>query len=151
MKGTLRLASGLLALNLLLVLPAASQPPGMGGGGMMGPRGMMPAQLLGFVAFDEETARYDDQLVKLRTALKETHKKQQDMMEEMFSGEVDFQEVRQQMRQRMMELSKETREKAAGVLDEEQVERLKAHMDEMQSRMRPGGGRRQGGGEREAQ
>ena len=146
MKALVKLGIGILALNLLVALPALSQPQRMGGGGgrMMGPRGTSPGQLLGFLAFDEKIALTDDQLLKLRVALKETHKKHQEMMEEMMSGEVDFQE----MRPKMMELTKETMETASSVLDEEQVERLKEHMQEMQSRRGPGGGGRppRGGG-----
>ena len=153
MKALVRLGIGILALNLLVALPALSQPQRMGGGGgrMMGPRGMSPGQLLGFLAFDEEIALSDDQLLKLRVALKEAHKKHQEIMEEMMegmqSGGMDFQE----MRPKMMELTKETMERASSVLDEEQVERLKEHMQEMQSRRGPGGGGRppRGGGGQE--
>ena len=149
MKALFRLGIGILAFNLLVALPALSQPQRMGGGGgrMMAPRGMSPGQLLGFLAFDEKIELKDDQLLKLRVALKETHKKHQEMMEEMLSEETDFQEMRQQM----MELTRETMERASSVLDEEQVERLKEHMQEMQSRRGPGGGGRppRGGGGQE--
>lgn len=139
---TLRTKPGLsLFLFLFTALPLLAQPggdrPGRGFGGGMG-RGMSPDQLLGLLALDEKFALTDEQLTQLRAKLKGSYAKQRDMMEEMFSGDGDF----ESMRENMAALREEVMQATSEVLDEDQGARLEAHMEEMRSRVgRFGGGR----------
>lgn len=126
MKGVVKLSIVLLGLGLFAILQAGAQPgtPIRGGRMMMGGGGGSPEQILGFLAFDDKVGLKDDQLLKLRGALKETYQKHQKIRETMQSGEGDFEKMRQQIQT----LQGEIVEKAAGILDEKQLEQLKAYL-----------------------
>jgi Spy/CpxP family protein refolding chaperone len=87
-------------------------------------------------------------LLALRGGLQPLYVEQQQAMEDLFSGEVDFQELRETMREMQMEMRTKIMGSLSEVLDEEQIETLKAHMKEQQerrSRFGGGGGPRGGG------
>ena len=135
-----------LAMTGVLALMAAAltcdtvvaQPGGGGGGGRRGAGGggINASQILGMLAFDQESNITDDQLVKLRNALRPVNQKQNDLMRSVRSGERDFQDVREDM----MSLRTELLAAVSSVLSPPQVERLK---DQMQRQAQRGG--RQGG------
>ena len=129
MKGVVKLTIGLLGLGLFAILQAGAQPGSQMRGGrmMMGAGGGSPEQILGFLAFDDKVGLKDDQLLKLRGALKETYQKHLKMRETMQSGEGDFEEMRQQIQT----LQGEIEEKAAGILDEKQLEQLKTYLQNL--------------------
>ena len=115
----------------LLLLAAAlawSQPrSGQGGQGMQGGRmgggmGLSAEQLLG-----------------LRSSLRDVYQDQLEMRQDMRSGDVDF----QQMREEMTALRAELMTRINGVLDEDQQKKLQARLEEMQTQggreRRPGG------------
>ena len=129
---------------VLAALPVVAKPGGGGGGsggfggGMGG--GLTPEQVLGLLAFDDKFAVTDKQLVALRAGLKESYAKQREMMEELMSGDVDWQAMREgqaAMRTEVMEI-------VAGVLSAEQMDTLKRHMAEAQERRGGMGGNRGG-------
>lgn len=140
---------------LLVALPAIAQPGGGGGGrgmgggggrGMMG-GGLSPEQVLGMLAFDDEYAVTDEQLVKLRAGLKATYVKQQNMMADMASGG-DWQAMRETMRENMENMREEVMATLGQVLNEEQLTKFNQQMEEAQARRGQwgGGGQRGGGG-----
>ena len=132
-----------LVLSLILItsLQAQSQPRGGGGRGGFGggmSRGGTADQVFSIVAFEEKFEVTDEQLVKLRAGLKPTYAKQREMMEEMFSGDGNF----ESMRESMIALREETMQTMSEVLSDEQMTKLQEHMEEMRSRRgRFGGGR----------
>jgi len=137
---------GLMA-GLLMFDVAVAQQGGGGGRGRRGGGGggVNASQILGMLAFDEDSNVTDDQLVKLRNALKPVHQKQNDLLRSVRSGERDFQDVREDM----MSLRTELLSAVSSVLSEPQVERLKEQMQRQAQRGgRQGGQRRQreGGG-----
>jgi hypothetical protein len=152
MLRTRKLAFWAVAFGLLSVLSIEAQPGGGGGGGRgrggFG-RGMSPDQIFGLLAFNEKFNVTDEQLLELRGGLQPLYVEQQQAMEDLFSGEVDFQELRETMREMQMEMRIKIMGSLSEVLDEEQIETLKAHMKEQQerrSRFGGGGGPRGGGG-----
>ncbi len=136
-----------LGIGLLGVLPLEAQPGGGGRGGMS------PDQIFGLLAFEEKFNVTDEQVLALRTSLKPLYAKRQQAMAKMFSGEVDFRSMRETMREMQMEIQTKIMGVLTEVLEKEQVEALKAHMQEQQERRRnfggrggPRGGPRGGGG-----
>ena len=147
MKSTRKLALWALAFGVLSVLPLEAQPGGRGGRG----GGISPGQVFGLLAFDEKFNVTDQQLLALRGALRPLHGEQQQAMAEMFSGEVDWQSMRETMREMQMEMRSKVMAALSETLEEEQIEALKTHMKEQQEQMRSrfggrGRGPRGGGG-----
>ena len=147
------IALGAVALALFSVLPIEAQPGGSGGGGGRGGfgrgGGMSPDQVFGLLAFDDKFNITGKQLLELRDSLKPLSIEQREAMAGMFSGDVDFQAVRETMREMQMEMRAKLMGALKETLDEEQLETLKGHMKEQQERRRNfGGGRgpRSGGG-----
>ena len=66
------------------------------------------------------------------------------MMEELMSGDVDWQAMREKMRESQAAMRSEVMEIVAGVLSAEQVDTLKRHMAEAQERRGGMGGSRSG-------
>ena len=128
MKRIVPFGACILTLSLAGVLFVEAQPRQ----GTMG--GARVEQVLAFLAFDEEVNVSDEQLLKLRKALKEVYVKQQGMMEEMQQmrreGGGDFQKLLEEM----TALSEEMNEKISAVLEDEQVKRLEEYMQQLQSR-----------------
>ena len=150
MRPNLKSAICMLALALLVAGPAMAQPPEgqrPGGAGAMGAR-FNVEQLMGSLAFDEKIGVTDDQLIKLRGALKEIYGKQQDMMKKLRGGSREgMRERMTAMRTEMMTMRTQMMEKIATVLNEKQVEQLKKTMQRAQSQR--GGRQGRGGRQRE--
>lgn len=122
--------------------------PGGRRGGMGG--GVTPEQVFGLLAFDEKFNVTDKQLIALRQALKPLFVEQRQMMAEMFSsgsrGETDFRALREKMREQQSKMREQMMAALATALDAEQIEALKAHMQQGQrQQQRQRGGPRGGG------
>lgn len=126
-----------ICLSSVVVLEAQ---PGGRRGGMGG--GMAPEQVFSLLAFDEKFNVTDKQVLALRQALKPLYVEQQQMLAEMFSGEVDFRAMRQKMREQQTKMRDKIMTALATALDAEQIEALKAHLQQAQ---RQRGGPRGGG------
>ena len=126
-----------ICLSSVVVLEAQ---PGGRRGGMGG--GMAPEQVFSLLAFDEKFNVTDKQVIALRQALKPLYVEQQQMLAEMFSGEVDFRAMRQKMREQQTKMRDKIMTALATALDAEQIEALKAHLQQEQ---RQRGGPRGGG------
>ena len=126
-----------ICLSSVVVLEAQ---PGGRRGGIGG--GMAPEQVFSLLAFDEKFNVTDKQVLALRQALKPLYVEQQQMLAEMFSGEVDFRAMRQKMREEQTKMRDKIMTALATALDAEQIEALKAHLQQEQ---RQRGGPRGGG------
>lgn len=126
-----------ICLSSVVVLEAQ---PGGRRGGMGG--GMAPEQVFSLLAFDEKFNATDKQVLALRQVLKPLYVEQQQMLAEMFSGEVDFRAMRQKMREQQTKMRDKIMTALATALDAEQIEALKAHLQQEQ---RQRGGPRGGG------
>lgn len=126
-----------ICLSSVVVLEAQ---PGSRRGGMGG--GMAPEQVFSLLAFDEKFNVTDKQVIALRQALKPLYAEQQQMLAEMFSGEVDFRAMREKMREQQTKMRDKIMTALATALDAEQIEALKAHLQQAQ---RQRGGPRGGG------
>lgn len=104
--------------------------------------GMAPEQVFSLLAFDEKFNVTDKQVIALRQVLKPLYVEQQQMLAEMFSGEVDFRAMRQKMREQQTKMRDKIMTALATALDAEQIEALKAHLQQEQ---RQRGGPRGGG------
>jgi hypothetical protein len=131
---------------MLAALPAIAQPGGGGGRGGSG-GGVSPGQILGLMAFEDKFEVTDEQLIALRSSLKESYVKEQEMLAEMLGGGGgDRQAMREKMRESQMAMRSEVMDKVSEVLSEDQVEVLKTHMQEQQERRGQFGGGRGGRG-----
>lgn len=126
-----------ICLSSVVVLEAQ---PGSRRGGMGG--GMAPEQVFSLLAFDEKFNVTDKQVIALRQALRPLYAEQQQMLAEMFSGEVDFRAMREKMREQQTKMRDKIMTALATALDAEQIEALKAHLQQAQ---RQRGGPRGGG------
>lgn len=126
-----------ICLSSVVVLEAQ---PGSRRGGMGG--GMAPEQVFSLLAFDEKFNVTDKQVIALRQALKPLYVEQQQMLAEMFSGEVNFRAMREKMREQQTKMRDKIMTALATALDAEQIEALKAHLQQAQ---RQRGGPRGGG------
>lgn len=147
MVGTARFGGLLLFVGLLTALSVEAQPQGRRGRGRGGPRRaeMMLAarlpveQVLGFLAFNAEVELTNDQLLKVRDALKGLYAKRSELAKEMREGD------RQAVMEKMGGLRTEMTQNLSSVLKPAQVEKLKEFMQRIQRRRQ--GGRRPGGGQ----
>ena len=135
------------AIGLSSVAVLEAQPGGRRGG--MG-GGIAPEQIFSLLAFDEKFNVTDKQLVALREALKPLFVEQRQMMAEMFSGarggETDFRALREKMREHQAKMREKIMAALATALDAEQIEALKAHLQQAQrQQQRQRGGPRGGG------
>ena len=132
------------AICLSSVAVLEAQPGGRRGGSS---GGMAPEQIFALLAFDEKFNVTDKQLIALRQALKPLYVEQRQMLAEMFSGEVDFRAVREKMREQQTKMREQIMAALATALDAEQIEALKAHLQQQRQRGGPrGGGGGPGGG-----
>ncbi|MCZ6631914.1 MAG: hypothetical protein O7G87_00785 [bacterium] len=150
-------------LVFLVATVVEAQPPRGGGrggpGGGRGGRGgaaflvnrMVPIeQVMGYLAFDDKIALKDDQLLKIRQALKELNGKRDGLRQEL-QGQGEGGDM-QAARQKVMILARQMNQAVAGVLDAKQTEEYKGYMKRMQERAQRGGGGRGGqGGRRRGQ
>lgn len=137
-----KVALWIVAVCLASVAVLEAQPGGRRGG-------IGPEQTFVLLAFDENFNVTDKQLVALRQALRPLHVEQQQVLAEMLSGEVDFRAVREQMREQQTKMQDKIMAALATALDAEQIEALKAHLQQEQRRRggpRGGGDGPQGGG-----
>ena len=126
-----------ICLSSVVVLEAqlGGRRGGMGGG-------MAPEQVFSLLAFGEKFNVTDKQVLALRQVLKPLYVEQQQMLAEMFGGEVDFRAMRQKMREQQTKMRDKIMTALAPALDAEQIEALKAHLQQEQ---RQRGGPRGGG------
>ena len=128
---------------------ALEAQPGGRRGGMGG--GIAPEQIFSLLAFEEKFNVTDKQLVALREVLKPLFVEQRQMMAEMFSsarrgGETDFRALREKMREQQSKMREKIMAALATALDDEQIEALKAHLQQAQrQQQRQRGGPRGGG------
>ncbi len=122
---------------------AVAQPGGRGrAGGGMRARFLLPVeQVLGFLAFDEQMALSDDQLVRVRAELKDVYTKRSALTAEMGSGD------RQAAFQKVSALRNEMFEGIKKILAEKQNAALKRYLKRLAdgARTRRERGRQQGG------
>lgn len=123
---------------------ALEAQPGGRRGGMGG--GIAPEQIFSLLAFDEKFNVTDKQVLALRQALKPLYVEQRQMMAEMFSGDVDFRAMREKMREQQTKMREKIMAALDTALEAEQIEALKAHLQQQQrQQQRQRGGPRGGG------
>ena len=147
-----KMALWVVAICLSSAVALEAQPGGRrgsSGGGMGG--GVAPEQIFGLLAFEEKFNVTDKQLIALREVLGPLYVEQRQMMAEMFSsgsrGETDFRALREKMREQQSKMREQIMAALAAALDAEQIEALKAHLQQAQrQQQRQRGGPRGGGG-----
>lgn len=137
----------IVAICLASAVALEAQPGGRRGGTS---GGIAPEQIFSLLAFDEKFNVTDKQLVALREALKPLFVEQRQMMAEMFSSgsraETDFRALREKMREQQSKIREKMMAALATALSAEQVEALKAHLQQAQrQQQRQRGGPRGGG------
>ena len=151
---TIRVLFMLALVGLITTLPLQGQPGG-GRGGMGGMRNVQGGgieQSIAFLMFDEKVALTDQQLIKLRAALKDKYARQREVGEQiraaMEEAGADFGAVREtmmSMRETREQLNEEVKVLIAGVLNEDQAVAFEKHQREQQQMRRGfGGGRGRG-------
>ena len=134
-----KVALWIVAISLSSAAVLETQPGGRRGG-------IAPEQIFALLAFDEKFKVTDKQLPALRQALMPLYVEQQQMMVEMFSSEVDFRAMREKMREQQTKMRDKITTALATALDAEQIEALKAHLQqEQRQQQRQRGGPRGGG------
>ena len=143
-----KMAMWIVAICLSSAVALEAQPGGRRGG--MG-GGIAPEQIFSLLAFDEKFKVTDKQVLALRQALKPLFVEQRQMMAEMFSGarggETDFRALREKMREQQAKMRDKIMAALATALDAEQVEALKAHLQQQQRQQQRQRGGPRGGGE----
>lgn len=138
--GTMTMGA-VLAVLLSLALTEA-QPGRAGGQGMRMGGGMNLEHALAFLAFDDSVDLTDDQLIVLRTGLKDLYAEQQEMVADMRENRdsMDFEAMREQM----AAIEEDLKEALGKVLTKDQSAVLDKHMQELQSARAGWGGSRGG-------
>ena len=137
----------IVAICLSSAVALEAQPGGRRGGSG---GGVSPEQVFSLLAFDEKFNVTDKQLIALRQALKPLFVEQRQMMAEMFSGgrgETDFRALREKMREQQSKMREKMMAALATALDAEQIEALKAHLQQAQRQQQRQRGGPRGGGE----
>ena len=142
-----KMALWIVAICLSSAVALEAQPGGRRGGSG---GGVSPEQVFSLLAFDEKFNVTDKQLIALRQGLKPLFVEQRQMMAEMFSsgsrGETDFRALREKMREQQSKMREKMMAALATALDAEQIEALKAHLQQAQrQQQRQRGGPRGGG------
>ena len=142
-----KMAIWIVAICLSSTVALEAQPGGRRGGTG---GGVSPEQVFSLLAFDEKFNVTDKQLVALREVLKPLYVEQRQMMAEMFSGgrggETDFRALREKMREQQSKMREQMMAGLAAALDAEQIEALRAHLQQQQrQQQRQRGGPRGGG------
>ncbi len=143
-----KMALWVVAICLSSAVALEAQPGGRRGGSG---GGVAPEQIFSLLALEEQFNVTDKQLIALREALGPLYVEQRQMMAEMFStgsrGEADFRALREKMREQQAEMREKMMAALAAALDAEQIEALKAHLQQAQrQQQRQRGGPRGGGG-----
>ena len=142
-----KMALWIVAICLSSAVALEAQPGGRRGGSG---GGVSPEQVFSLLAFDEKFNVTDKQLIALRQALKPLFVEQRQMMAEMFSGrggETDFRALREKMREQQSKMREQMMAALATALDAEQIEALKAHLQQAQRQQQRQRGGPRGGGE----
>ena len=142
-----KMALWIVAICLSSTVALEAKPRGRRGGTG---GGVSPEQVFSLLAFDEKFNVTDKQLVALREVLKPLFVEQRQMLAEMFSGgrggETDFRAMHEKMREQQAEMREQIMAALATALEAEQVEALKAHLQQQQrQQQRQRGGPRGGG------
>ena len=141
-----KMALWIVAICLSSTVALEAQPGGRRGGTG---GGVSPEQIFSLLAFDEKFNVTDKQLVALREVLKPLFVEQRQMLAEMFSGgrgETDFRALREKMREQQSKMREQMMAGLAAALDAEQIEALRAHLQQQQrQQQRQRGGPRGGG------
>ena len=141
-----KMALWIVAICLSSTVALEAQPGGRRGGTG---GGVSPEQVFSLLAFDEKFNVTDKQLVALREVLKPLFVEQRQMLAEMFSGgrggETDFRAMREKMREQQTKMREQIMAALATALEAEQVEALKAHLQQQRQQQRQRGGPRGGG------
>ena len=144
-----KMALWIVAICLSSAVALEAQPGGRRGGSGSTGGGVTPEQIFSLLVFEEKFKVNDKQVLALREVLKPLYVEQRQMMAEMFSGgrggETDFRALREKMREQQSKMRDKTMAALATALDAEQIEALKAHLQQGQGRR---GGSRGGGGPR---
>lgn len=144
-----KMALWVVAICLASAVALEAQPGGRRGGSG---GGVTPQQVFVLLAFEEKFNVNDKQLLALREVLKPLFVEERQMMAEMFSsgsrgGETDFRALREKMREQQSKMREQMMAALAAALDAEQIEALKAHLQQAQrQQQRQRGGPRGGGG-----
>ena len=144
-----KMALWVVAICLSSAVALEAQPGGRRGGSG---GGVTPQQVFVLLAFEEKFNVNDKQLLALREVLKPLFVEERQMMAEMFSsgsrgGETDFRALREKMREQQSKMREQMMAALAAALDAEQIEALKAHLQQAQrQQQRQRGGPRGGGG-----
>ena len=143
-----KMALWIVAICLSSTVALEAQPGGRRGGSG---GGVTPQQVFVLLAFEEKFNVNDKQLLALREVLKPLFVEERQMMAEMFSsgsrGETDFRAMREKMREQQSKMREKIMAALAAALDAEQIEALKAHLQQAQrQQQRQRGGPRGGGG-----
>ena len=143
-----KMALWVVAICLASTVALEAQPGGRRGGSG---GGVTPQQVFVLLAFEEKFNVNDKQLLALREVLKPLFVEERQMMAEMFSsgsrGETDFRALREKMREQQSKMREQMMAALAAALDAEQIEALKAHLQQAQrQQQRQRGGPRGGGG-----
>ena len=144
-----KMALWIVAICLSSAMALEAQPGGRRGGSG---GGVTPQQVFVLLAFEEKFNVNDKQLLALREVLKPLFVEERQMMAEMFSsgsrgGETDFRALREKMREQQSKMREKMMAALATALDAEQIEALKAHLQQAQrQQQRQRGGPRGGGG-----
>ena len=144
-----KMALWIVAICLSSAMALEAQPGGRRGGSG---GGVTPQQVFVLLAFEEKFNVNDKQLLALREVLKPLFVEERQMMAEMFSsgsrgGETDFRAMREKMREQQSKMREQMMAALAAALDAEQIEALKAHLQQAQrQQQRQRGGPRGGGG-----
>ena len=142
-----KMALWIVAICLSSAVALEAQPGGRRGGSG---GGVSPEQVFSLLAFDEKFNVTDKQLIALRQALKPLFVEQRQMVAEMFSGrggETDFRALREKMREQQSKMREQMMAALATALDAEQIEALKAHLQQAQRQQQRQRGGPRGGGE----
>ena len=143
-----KMALWVVAICLSSAVALEAQPGGRRGGSG---GGVTPQQVFVLLAFEEKFNVNDKQLLALREVLKPLFVEERQMMAEMFSsgsrGETDFRALREKMREQQSKMREKMMAALTTALDAEQIEALKAHLQQAQrQQQRQRGGPRGGGG-----
>ena len=104
-----KVALWIVAISVSSAAVLEAQPGGRRGG--MG-GGIAPEQIFALLAFDEKFKVTDKQLPALRQALTPLYVERQQMLAEMFSGEVDFRAMREKMREQQTKMRDKIHDRA---------------------------------------
>lgn len=120
------------ALGIGLTASSIIAQPGDWGGRSMG-GGLSVEQVLGMLAFDDQYAVTDEQLIQMRAGFKKIYAKRQDLMDDMNSGG-DRRAMREAIREHMQSARTEVMATLEDVLNKDQLDAFNRQIQEAPSR-----------------